>query len=156
MCRSLVLALAALAVSVPARAQQPWERYTDAFEVRFDVRQPVITYVLRVDSADLSAADVPDLRIFARELPGEGGLSLIVTDPASIWGNAGLTPAIRSRLLSLRMGDTVRLEVRRPSGIFRTTVVIAGFDRPVVRIQAVPGVAQRQRSLRTPWSAAAP
>ena len=113
-----------------------------------------------------------DLRIFARELPGEGGLSLIVTDPASIWGKAGLHtgdrlvsvndsvatswPAFRSRLVGLRMGDTVRLEVRRPSGLFRTTVVIAGFDRPVVRIEAVPGATQRQQSLRMPWSAAAP
>lgn len=108
-----------------------------------------------------------DLRIFAWEPPGEGGLRLVLTDPTSIWGKAGLHtgdrlvsingtamtawPEFRSRLVGLGMGDTVHLEVRRPAGPFRATVVVTGFDRPVVRIEEVAGVTAEQRALRTRW-----
>jgi len=113
-----------------------------------------------------------DLRIFAREAPGEGGLRLIVTDPASVWGMAGFHtgdrlvsidgaavtswPEFRSRVVRLQIGDTVRLEVRRPTGPFGATVVMTGFDRPVVRIDEMPGATERQRALRARWVAAAP
>jgi len=113
-----------------------------------------------------------DLRIFAWEPPGEGGLRLIVSNAASIWGTAGLHtgdrlvsvndravtswPAFRSQLVALRMGDTIRLEVRRPTGAYRAAVVIAGFDRPVVRIETVAAATERQRALRARWLAAAP
>jgi predicted metalloprotease with PDZ domain len=113
-----------------------------------------------------------DLRLFAWEPPAEEGLRLIVSNAASIWGQAGLHtgdrlvavndsavtswPAFRALLVSLRMGDTVRLEVRRPAGPFRATVVIAGFDRPVVRIEELPAATARQRALRAQWLAAAP
>jgi hypothetical protein len=113
-----------------------------------------------------------DLRIFGWEPPGEEGVSLIVTDPTSIWGAAGLHtgdrlvtvndsavttwPAFRSLLVALRMGDTVRLEVQRPTGDFRATVVIAGFERPVVRIEEAAGATERQRALRARWLAATP
>ena len=54
-------------------------------------------------------------------------------------------------LVRLQMGDTVRLEVRRPTGPFGATIVMAGFDRPVVRIDEVPGATERQRALRNQW-----
>jgi predicted metalloprotease with PDZ domain len=108
-----------------------------------------------------------DLRIFAWEPPGEGGLRLIVTDPSSIWGRAGfhtgdrLTavdgspattwPEFRGRLRNLAMGDSIRLEVRRPGGPHAATVVLTGFERPVVRIEDVPGASARQRVLREAW-----
>jgi S1-C subfamily serine protease len=90
-----------------------------------------------------------DLRIFGYE-PGDGTFRLVISNPASSWGRAGLHsrdrlmsmdgspvhtwPELRSRLQRLRMGDTVRVEVLRPSGPFSTTIVIAGFQRPTVSI----------------------
>lgn len=96
-----------------------------------------------------------DLRIFGWE-PGDGGVRLIVLHPGSIWARAGLHsrdrlvsmdgtsvttwPDLRARLQRLRMGDSVRIEVQRPppEGRFATTVVVSGFERPVVRIEGMP------------------
>ena len=96
-----------------------------------------------------------DLRIFGYE-PGDGSVRLVISHPASIWARAGLHsrdrlismdgapvgtwPELRGRLQRLRMGDTVRVEVQRPNGPYMATVVVAGFQRPSVRIEgAWPG-----------------
>ncbi len=108
-----------------------------------------------------------DLRIFGWEPPIEGGVRLIITDPASIWGRAGLHsgdrlltlngepvttwPELRSRLLRLQMGDTVRVAVQRPGGPFEATVMMAGFERPVVRIAEIPHATERQQALLRAW-----
>jgi S1-C subfamily serine protease len=95
-----------------------------------------------------------DLRIFGWEPPGESGVKLIITNPSSIWGRAGLHsrdrltrvdgtpvatwPELRARLQRLRMGDTIRIEVQRPAGPFEATVIVTGFERPTVRIERSP------------------
>lgn len=56
-----------------------------------------------------------------------------------------------SRLVDLRMGDTMRLEVRRPAGPFHVTVTVTGFERPVVVIEELPSATERQRALRAEW-----
>src|SRR5512144_2412061 len=52
-----VLALL-LPVAARAHAQNPLERRVDAVEARYSTSQPVVSYTLRVDSADLSGFDV--------------------------------------------------------------------------------------------------
>jgi predicted metalloprotease with PDZ domain len=105
-----------------------------------------------------------DLRMYGFEPAApDSGLRLIVTNPASIWGRAGLhsrdqlvsidgTPVatwsdFRPRMQRLRLGDTVRVQVRRPSGPFEATVVVAGFERPTVRIEQLPNATLAQRRL---------
>ncbi|HEV2670390.1 MAG TPA: PDZ domain-containing protein [Gemmatimonadales bacterium] len=91
-----------------------------------------------------------DLRIFGWE-PGDGGVRIVITSPASSWGRAGLHsrdrlvsldgtpvttwPDLRARLQRLRVGDSVRIQVQRPDGPFTATVVVSGFERPSVRIE---------------------
>ena len=81
-------------------------------------------------------------------------LKLVVTNPASSWGRAGLhsgdrlaridgapvraVSELRAKLLSLHLGDSVRVEVERPSGPFATTVSVAGFERATVQIEGAP------------------
>jgi S1-C subfamily serine protease len=93
------------------------------------------------------------LRIFGWE-PGDGSVRLVISNPASIWGRAGLhsgdrivamdgSPVnswadLRARLQRVRMGDSVRVEVQRPSGPHVATIVVAGFQRPSVRIDGAP------------------
>jgi predicted metalloprotease with PDZ domain len=105
-----------------------------------------------------------DLRIFGWE-PGDGGVRLVVTSPTSSWGRAGLHsgdrivsmdgtpvttwPDLRARLQRLRMGDTVRVEVQRTTGRYATSVIVAGFERPSVRIEGSPN-ALGQGWLRQP------
>jgi hypothetical protein len=36
------------------------------------------------------------------------------------------------------MGDTVRVSVQRPAGVYTATVVVTGFDRPTVRVEGTP------------------
>jgi len=63
-CRRLghafVTALTVVTTAVPctAAAQSPLRHWTEAIDSRFAMSQPAITYVLRVDSADLSGFDV--------------------------------------------------------------------------------------------------
>jgi predicted metalloprotease with PDZ domain len=114
---------------------------------------------LRLGGLTMRADSVPavsngeaerDLRIWGWEPPGEGGVRIVISTPASIWARAGLHsgdrlermdgtpvatwPELRARLLRLRLGDTVRVEVARPSGPFAARVVVAGFERMAVRI----------------------
>jgi predicted metalloprotease with PDZ domain len=84
-----------------------------------------------------------DLRIFGWEPPGESGVRLVISNPSSIWGRAGLHsrdqllamdgaplatwPELRARLQRLRIGDTVRVRVQRSGGeeTFEATIVVA-------------------------------
>ena len=102
-----------------------------------------------------------DLRIYGWE-PGDSGVLLIISNPASAWGRAGLHsrdrlvalngapvrtwPELRTKLLSLHLGDTVRLQVQREAP-FEATVVVAGFERPTVRIERLPNATVAQRRL---------
>jgi predicted metalloprotease with PDZ domain len=148
--------------------------------IDFDRYLALIGLRARVSSAPAVWNGQPerDLRIFGWEPPGEGGVRLIITHPGSIWGSAGLHtgdrlvsvdgaavttwPELRSRLLSLQMGDTIRLEVDRPAGLLQATVAIqatvtiTGFERPVVRIEEMPQATEKQRNLRAAWLRGAP
>lgn len=108
-----------------------------------------------------------DLRIWGWEPPGEEGVRIIIRDPGSAWGKAGLHtgdrlvsvnqapvrtwPAFRSLLMGTRIGDTLVFEVSRPSGSMRATVVVAGFDRPRVRILDALQRTEQQGRWRDHW-----
>jgi predicted metalloprotease with PDZ domain len=114
----------------------------------------------------------PDLRIRAWLPPGEHRLSLLLGNPASAWGRAGLhtgdrlvgvngaplqtSAEFRALLGGVHLGDTLRLEVLRPAGPWHTTVIATGYDRPMVRIEEVAEATERQRAIRTAWRAGAP
>ena len=108
-----------------------------------------------------------DLRIWGWEPPGEQGVRLVVNDPASTWGKAGLHsrdrlvaingapirtwPEMRAVLTRAQIGDTLAFEVRREAGPFRTTVKVAGFDRPRVRLLNAADPRPEQVRLREQW-----
>jgi predicted metalloprotease with PDZ domain len=109
-----------------------------------------------------------DLRIYGWEPPSpDSGVRLIITNAASIWGRAGLHSrdrlvgfngapvrtwsALRATLQGFRLGDTVRVQVQRPSGPFEATVIVAGFERPTVRLEPTATVADAQRQLAAAW-----
>src|ERR1041384_237327 len=101
----------------------------------------------------------PDLRVWAWAPPDSGPPSLLISNPASVWGCAGLHAGDRIALLNgavagldsvrtlfrrLRIGDTVRFVVSGPAGRRDVVVVVAGYDRPTVRIEDLPGAGERQ------------
>jgi predicted metalloprotease with PDZ domain len=113
-----------------------------------------------------------DRRIVAWTPPGERRLSLLLNDPSSAWGRSGLHtgdrvvavngtpvatwPEFRGAIAGAGVGDTIDVEVTRPTGRWRTKVVVAGYNRPVVRIEEIGGATERARSLRAQWVAGTP
>ena len=105
-----------------------------------------------------------DLRMYGYEPPSpDSGLRLVISNPSSIWGRAGLHSRdrlvglngmpvrtwseLRAKLQAVRLGDTVRVQVQRPSGPFEATVIVAGFERPTVRIERLPIATVARRRL---------
>jgi predicted metalloprotease with PDZ domain len=115
---------------------------------------------------------VADLRMWASQDFPDSVLRIVVSDPASVWGQAGLHSGdqllgmngsnmrqwrdARAVLGRARVGDTVRVTVTR-SGVTRTVVVkVAGLQRPTVRIEETPTATTRQRALLAKWMAGSP
>ena len=108
--------------------------------------------------------------------PPDSSLSLIIGDPRSVWGRAGLhsgdrvvsvsaeTPKTSQEFRTIigraRIGDTLRFVVRRPDAplpLTRTVaVVVTGYDRPLVRIEPLGVVSDKQRNLRDAWLSSRP
>ena len=121
---------------------------------------------------DAQGAPSPDLRLFAWQPDGESSPALLITNPASAWGRAGLHTndrlvavngrpianprELRSTLAAVRIGDTVRVDVRRPNGAFRAAVVVGGYEYPRVRLEELPAATPRQRERRQRWMAGSP
>src|SRR5438132_1571246 len=121
---------------------------------------------------DRDGRPAADLRVSAWQPPGENALSLLISNPASVWGRAGLHSGDRLVAVNgaavpsgeefrglrnrLKNGDTVTVEVRRATGPWRTSVVVAGSARPVVRLEEISGATERQRALRAQWIAGSP
>jgi predicted metalloprotease with PDZ domain len=114
----------------------------------------------------------PDLRIFSWQPEGESTVSLLINNPTSVWGRAGLHTGdrvvsineqaiasprdLRSALAQARIGDTVIVQVRRPNGPFRARVVVEGFTYPRVRLHEKADATPSQRQRRDRWIAGSP
>ena len=108
-----------------------------------------------------------DLRASAWLERGDTLLRLRVTDPNSVWGRAGLHtgdrivtvngketrtwPEFRSFLTSFAIGDSATLVVQRNDRMVTTRVVMAGLNRPTVRVTGIPGSSSREERLRSAW-----
>lgn len=142
----------------------PFERYFALAGLR-----PVVTWGPGVGR---DGTPMVDLRIFAWRPAGDSALKLLIGNPASVWGAAGLhtgdrlsavngaavttMDAFRSIFGRVKIGDTVRVEVARPSGPYRATVVVTVQQRPTVRLEPLAGATGRQQAIRRAWLAAAP
>lgn len=114
----------------------------------------------------------PDLRVRAWNARPDSALRIIIANPESVWGRAGLHsrdlllsvngaprtwPEFRQIVGRARIGDTVRFVVQAPNALQRTvTVIVSGYDRPVVQIEPLSAATETQRRLRATWLAALP
>jgi predicted metalloprotease with PDZ domain len=115
-----------------------------------------------------------DLRMRAFAPAAGQPLRMIIIDPASAWGRAGLHtndrlvsidgnavstwPEVRAAVTAARLADTLRFAVVRATGRGTTEVVkvvMSGYNRPVVRIAELPAATSRQKAVRTAWVAGA-
>ncbi|HEX2778821.1 MAG TPA: PDZ domain-containing protein [Gemmatimonadaceae bacterium] len=146
-----------------------WVRGAGAIDVNRYLR--AIGYradVTHVPAMTAEGAPVPDFRLFASSDSPAEPLHLILTDPRSIWGRAGLhtndqlvalngqpmreAGDFRRTLRALRIGDTARVAVLRRGQRVVATVPIGGFDRVVVRLVELPDATPQQLARRARWA----
>jgi len=110
-----------------------------------------------------------DVRLWAWNPPGDSLLSLLVNNPRTVWGKAGLHSG--DRVLSIngssvrtwggfrqvlgraRIGDVVHLVVqgRREREPRTVSITVTGYERPVVRITEIADATEKQKRLREAW-----
>jgi predicted metalloprotease with PDZ domain len=119
-------------------------------------------------AVDQNRRPIRDLRIFAYNRSGEDTLRVNLGDPGSAWGKAGLHtndvilemngqrprswPEFRAVLSAMAMGDTASVTVRQAGTQRVIKVPITGYDRPVVRMEPLPGASAAQKRLLEQWS----
>jgi len=102
-------------------------------------------------AVDTTGGPLPDRRAYAWRAPGDSLPHLLIREPNSAWGRAGLHTGDRivsvngnaisgwsdwrRMLQGLRIGDTLRIEVLRESGLWRTGVEVTGYQRPFVTVR---------------------
>jgi predicted metalloprotease with PDZ domain len=108
-----------------------------------------------------------DSRVSGYLLPGESTPRLQIWFPSTAWARAGLhtgdnliswngaaftdSQLLRGAVSQLHVGDTVRVAVMRGTGRFEATVVVPGYDRPVVRIEPRTDATQAQIARFERW-----
>lgn len=126
----------------------------------------VVRWGPAVDGEGRLATDMR-LRAFT---PEDGGRpELWILDPTSSWRRAGLRSGdrlvsiddrpmanwrdLRGVMSTARLGDTLRVEVLRPAGPFRTSMVVTGYQRPTVRLEPRADATPAQRDVLAAWLA---
>ncbi len=119
------------------------------------------------EGTDRAGKPAPDMRIHPIESTGENLVRIGISNPENCWGKAGLHTGdqlikINGITLSnnddmwqlmrkMQIGDTISLQILRPSGPMQTTVVITGYRQPVVSILPVKDATQKQEGLKQNW-----
>jgi predicted metalloprotease with PDZ domain len=120
-------------------------------------------------SVDAHGSPRPDLRAWGWQRSTDSAPRLYVLDTTSVWERAGLhtgdpvisvngapTPdvaALGAAIRPLRIGDSVRVVVRRQKGFFRAAFVMTGYERAVVTIHDRTDATPEQVALRKAWLA---
>jgi predicted metalloprotease with PDZ domain len=120
-----------------------------------------------IPAVDDSGRAVPNLRISGWNPENERNPRLLISDPNSSWGRAGLhsgdrllrvngteATSIRDFFRSLRqahVGDVLELDIEQASGPKHVTLRLAAFDRPIVRIEQLRNATPQQRRLQEQW-----
>ena len=112
---------------------------------------------------------VPDQRLWGWNPPGDSLMSLLINNPTTVWGKAGLHsgervitvngitvrtwPELRQILAGTQIGDNVHFVVksRRALEPRTVTVKVTGYNRPVVQLEEIFTATEKQIRLREAW-----
>lgn len=128
---------------------------------------------IRVDTiavADTAGNALPDMRIWAYPLRTNGRMRVWIQDPSSAWARAGLHtgqdlvafngiqvdsfPDWRRGYRTVKLGDTVAVDIIDRGKPRRVTVTVPGFSRPVVSISDDPAASPAELARRKQWDSA--
>jgi predicted metalloprotease with PDZ domain len=135
-----------------------FDRYLDAIGMKVEVKwEPALT----------NAQPERDLRLWGWQGEGEDVLRLIIGDPETAWGKAGLHtgdqlvsingspirtwPELRGVLSRSRLGDTLAFVIARGVSPAEIRVPVRGYTRPVVQIQSLANPSPIQLDRRKEW-----
>ena len=120
------------------------------------------------DAIDREGRPAADLRIYTLDTDDESIVRLAITDPGGIWGKAGVHTGDRLTAMNgvpiqrrddfwrlirkVQLGDTVKLQLLRPSGHWQTTVVVGTYKQAVIRLRQLDNITERQMKLRREWT----
>jgi predicted metalloprotease with PDZ domain len=125
-----------------------------------------------VAAADSTGVRYPDTRVWAYQSRNGGRMRVMIQNPASVWGRAGLHtgmeliafngapidsfPDFRRAIRSVKLGNVVPVDILRNGSATRLTVKVEGYDRTRVRIMDAPEITPLEQKRRQAWLRAAP
>jgi len=125
-----------------------------------------------VPAADSAGARLPDIRVWAYPPKKVGRMRIMIDDPSTVWGRAGLHtgdeivafngaaidsfPDFRHAIRTIKLGDVVPVSIVRGQTPSLVNVRVTGYDRVRVRIVDAPEVTLAQRERRRLWLIASP
>jgi predicted metalloprotease with PDZ domain len=125
-----------------------------------------------IPAADTAGARFPDTRVWASTPKKGGRMRIMIDDPSTVWGRAGLHtgdeivafngaaldsfPDFRRVLRTIKLGDVVPVSIVRGQTPSLVNVRVTGYDRVRVRMVDAPEVTVAQRERRRHWLIASP
>ena len=125
-----------------------------------------------VPAADSAGARLPDIRVWAYPPRKGGRMRIMIDDPSTTWGEAGLHtgdeivafngaaidsfPDFRRAIRAIQLGDVVPVSILRGQTPSLVSVRVTGYDRVRVRIIDAPDATPAQRERRRLWLIASP
>jgi predicted metalloprotease with PDZ domain len=118
-------------------------------------------------ATDSTGRAVPDRRIYAYVPSDSTGVRVVIWNPLSAWGRAGLqtndvivavdgapvqsAEAFRSRLAAASIGNSVAVRVARAGRAEDRVVHLTGYDGVAVRVEDASPLTERQHRMRALW-----
>jgi predicted metalloprotease with PDZ domain len=118
-------------------------------------------------ATDAQGTPKPDGRLYVWQPPGESTFRLLLTDPRSCWGRAGLhtgdallamngqpvkiRTSFYARRNALRIGDTVSFRIQRTGMIQTVHVAVTGYTQVTARILPVMDADSKSLTLFRQW-----
>jgi predicted metalloprotease with PDZ domain len=125
--------------------------------------------VSEVAASDRNGAPSVDTGVWAWVSASDHKLRVRISNPENAWGRAGLHtgdelisvngkrveswPEFRTLLAGLKIGDTLRFQVARPTGTTEITVIAARLIQKSARIEPLGASTPRAQRLAESWSA---
>ena len=119
-------------------------------------------------ATDAQGKPAPDNRLYVWQPPGDSLFRLLITDPRSCWGRAGLhtgdavltmggqpitiRTAFYAQRNALRTGDTVTFHIRRSGTTLTVRVGVTGYTQVIAHIQPAMDADNKSRTLFRQWN----
>lgn len=121
-----------------------------------------------LSAADAGGKPVPDNRLYVWQPPGDSLFRLLITDPRSCWGRAGLhtgdallamngesikiRASFYTRRNAFRIGDTISFRIRRSGSAGTIRVAVTGYTQVIAHILPALDADSKSLALFKQWN----